>query len=57
MPIKAIVIDDEEDARDILTRLLNRHGNIDIAGKAMPADGPTGFGVRILAEWLEQTAS
>ena len=31
--------------------------HIDIAGKAMPADGPTGFGVRILAEWLEQTAS
>ena len=37
MPIKAIVIDDEEDARDILTRLLNRHGNIDIAGKAASA--------------------
>ena len=37
-PISAVIVDDEEDARDILERQLNRVGDINISGKASNVD-------------------
>jgi two-component system LytT family response regulator len=38
MEIRAVIIDDEEEARDVMERLLHRLGGVDIAGKAANGD-------------------
>jgi len=38
MDIRAIIVDDEEEARDVLERLLIRQGSIQVAGKATNVD-------------------